>query len=260
MADDITPWIQYTLCAHNFGLTVEAILMDLHNHNNIQITIKDIRNIIFCNSQIPKEQYQWYNWEYRASSRNLPQTSYPWNAWTARYAHRCKLNNMANSAIWQHMLSRGYELPIDMPIHAILNAREFIENHLLAVCQNPIALAEVYIPTVLRAHSWGYTLNEILQGIFLPDNLDGTDMSHLRNTLDSHGVEMGMQRLGRSFCSTNTVIVEGFVGSAFMIGMRVDEISDLCYAHGFDIRHAGLVENILVRLGMLNHFWVRVSN
>lgn len=253
MTDNNTPWIQYTLYASIFGLSVEAILMDLHNHDNKQITKEDIRTIIFCNSQIPKEQYPWYNWEYRAFNKNLPQTSYPWNAWTARYAYRCKLNGMANSVIWQHMLSRGYELPIDMPIHAILNAHEFIENHLLAVCQNPIAMAEVYIPTVLRAHSWGYTLNEILQGIFLPDNIDETDMVHLRNTLDIHGVEMGMQRTGRKFSSTNkTVIVEGFVGSAFMIGMKVDEINDLCYAHGFDIRHTGLVENILVKLKMLN--------
>lgn len=78
------------------------------------------------------------------------------------------------------MLSRSYELPIDMPVNAILNARQFIENYLLAIYQNPIALAEVYIPTVLRAHSWSYALNEILQGIFLPGNLDEADKRRSR--------------------------------------------------------------------------------
>lgn len=76
-------------------------------------------------------------------------------------------------------------------------------------------------------------------------------MFHLRNTLASHGVQMEMQRTGRSFSSTNTKIVEGFVGSAFMLGMKVDEISHLCYAHGYDLRDTGLVENILVKLKML---------
>lgn len=247
-----TPWIQYTLCAHHFGLTVNAILVDLQNHNNENITQEDIKKTISSDNQIPKEMYQWYNWEYRASNNNLPETSYPWNAWTSRYAYCCKLNNMPNSTIWNHMLSRGYELPISMPVHAILNARQFIENHLLAICENPIALAEVYIPTVLRAHSWGYTLNEILQGIFLPGHADEAEMRHLRSTLNSRGVEMEMQRKGRSFCSRNAIIVEEFMGSAFMIGMGLDEISHLCYAHGFDIIRASLVENILVRLGMLN--------
>ena len=79
-------------------------------------------------------------------------------------------------------------------------------------------------------------------------------MFHLRNTLDRHGVEMRMQRTGRNFCSSNTTIVEGFVGSAYMIGMKVDEISHLCYAHGFDIRDTGLVENILQKLEMLNEW------
>lgn len=254
MANRNISWIQYILCAHRFGLTVEAILMDLHNHNNEQTTQEDIKRILFSNNQIPKELYQWYNWEYRATNKKLPETSYPWNAWTARYAYRCQLNNMTTSTIWEHMLSRGYELPIDMPVNAILNARKFIENHLLAICQNPIALAEVYIPTVLRAHSWGYTLNEILHGIFLPGNVDEADMRDLRSTLDSHGVKMGMQRKGRGFSSRNVDIVEEFVGSAFMIGMRVDEIRDLCYAHGFDIVDGWPVENILLKLGMLKEW------
>lgn len=250
MVDINVPWVQYTLCAHRFGLTIEAIFMDLHNHHNERVTIDEIKSILLNNSQLPKETYQWYNWEYRASNKNLPETSYPWNAWTARYAYRCQLNNMANITIWEHMLSRGYELPIDTPITHILNAREFIQNHLLAVCQNPIALAEVYIPTVLRAHSWGYTLGEILLAIFA-DNVDGDDMHHLRTTLDNHGVGMEMQREGRNFRKGSTSGVEEFVGSAYLIGMRVDEIRDLCYAHGFDIVDEGPVNDILVRLGMV---------
>lgn len=284
MADQNTPsWIQYTLSAHNFGLTLEAILMDLHNHVNKQITQNDIRNILISNNKVPKEQYKWYNLEYLAATatasasnnKNLPpQNSYPWNAWTARYAYGCKLynnNTSSISVIWEKMLSRGYELPIDMPIHTILNARQLIENQLLAVCSNPIALAEVYIPAVLRAHGWGYTLNEILQGIFLPDNIDETDMFHLRQTLDSNGVKMGSQRTGRNnycFLSSSSsgnnndnavIVVERFVQSAHMIGMQLDEINLLCYAHGFDIRHTRLVEEILTRLEMLNE-WVREAN
>lgn len=273
-------WIQYVLCAHNFGLTVEAILMDLNNHDNKDITQSDIRNILISNNKVPKEQYKWYNLEYFAataaasasSNKTLPpQTGYPWNAWTARYAYGCKIynNTSSYSVIWEKMLTRGYELPIDMPIHAILNARLFIENNLLAVCSNPIALAEVYIPTVVRAHSWGYTLKEILQGIFLPDNIDESDMIHLRQTLESHGgVVMGLQRTGRNDYSSlslsspacnDPVVVERFVGSAHMIGMKEDEINLLCYAHGYDLRHTRLVDEILQRLELLNE-WVREAN
>ena len=79
-------------------------------------------------------------------------------------------------------------------------------------------------------------------------------MRDLRSTLDSHGVKMGMQRKGRGFSSRSVDIVEEFVGSAFMIGMRVDEIRDLCYAHGFDIVDGWPVENILLKLGMLKEW------
>lgn len=48
------------------------------------------------------------------------------------------------------------------------------------------------------------------------------------------------------------VIVEDSVGGAFMIGMRVDESSNLSYAHGFNTADTSLVEKILVSLGMLN--------
>lgn len=77
-------------------------------------------------------------------------------------------------------------------------------------------------------------------------------MRHLRKTLDSHGVEMGMQRKGRDFSPKNAAIVEEFVGSAFIIGMKVEEITDLCYAHGFDNLDGGPVEDILLKLGILN--------
>lgn len=227
MTDINAPCVQHTLCAHRFGLTVQAILIDLVNHHNDKVTIDQIKKILFIDSQLPKERYQWYNWEYRASNQNLPETSYPWNAWSARYAYRCQLNKMTNISIWHHMLSRGYELlPIidntpapapPSPITHILDAREFIENHLLAVCQNPIGLAEVYAPTVLRAHNWGYTLGEILFAIFA-DNVDADDdMHHSRTTLHNHGgVEMSMQRQGRSFTKgSGASIVEEFVGSAY---------------------------------------------
>lgn len=166
------------------------------------------------------------------------------------------------------MLSRGYELlPIidntpappapappqpPSPITHILDAREFIENHLLAVCQNPIGLAEVYDPTVLRAHSWGYTLGEILFAIFANNVDEDGDMHHSRTTLHNHGgVEMSMQRQGRSFTKgSGASIVEEFVGSAYLIGMKVDEIRDLCYAHGFDVVDVEPVRDVLVRLGV----------
>lgn len=64
-----------------------------------------------------------------------------------------------------------------------------------------------------------------------------------------------MHRKARILYSINTVIVEESVGSAFMIGMRVDESSNLCYAHGFNIADKSLVEKILVSLEMLNGRW-----
>lgn len=251
------PWIQYTLCAHRFGLTAKAILMDLRNYHNEKVTIEDIKEILFNNNQLPRETYLWYSWEYRSSHRTHSEISYPWNAWTARYAYRCKSKKMSNMTIWEHMHFRGYELPIDTPIIHILDAREFIENHLLAVCQNPIALADVYIPTVLRAHSWGYTLSEILLGIFA-ENVDEDDMRHLRTTLDNHGVGWKMQHKGRSFTEGEgeggdggSSIIEEFAESACLIGMRVDEIWDLCYAHGFDLVDGRPLKDIFVRLGVV---------
>lgn len=50
--------------------------MYLQNHNNEQITQED-KKIPSFNNQIPKEIYQWYNWENRASYNNLPENSYP---------------------------------------------------------------------------------------------------------------------------------------------------------------------------------------
>lgn len=253
MADINIPWVQYILCAHRFGLTTKAILMDLHIHYNDEITIDEIKEILSANNQLPKEIYQWYNLEYRTSNQTFPETSYPWNAWTARYAHRCQLNNMANITIWEHMLARGYELPVDTPITHILNAREFIQNHLLAVCENAIALADLYIPTVLRVHSWGYTLSEILLAIFA-ENVDEDDYRHLVATLSNYGVRVEMQRTGRNFCdgSPTTIIIEEFVTSAYLIRMEVDEIRDLCYAHGFSIVDGGPVKDILVRVGLMD--------
>lgn len=90
---------------------------------------------------------------------------------------------------------------------------------------------------------------------------------------------MGLQRTGRnnySYLSSSSslslslssssgnndkivLVVERFVQSAHMIGMQLDEINHLCYAHGFDIRHNRLVEEILARLEMLNE-WVREAN
>lgn len=93
MTDINAPCVQYTLCAHRFGLTVQAILKDLVNHHNDKVTIDEGKKILFTNSQLQKERYQCYNWEYRASNQNIPETSYR------------QLNNMTNITIWQHMLS-----------------------------------------------------------------------------------------------------------------------------------------------------------
>lgn len=46
--------------------------------------------------------------------------------------------------------------------------------------------------------------------------------------------------------------MDEFVGSAYLIGMKVDEIRDLCYAHGFDVVDVEPVTDVLVRLGVVN--------
>lgn len=48
-------------------------------------------------------------------------------------------------------------------------------------------------------------------------------------------------------------IVEEIVGSAYLIGMKADEIRDLCYAHGFDLVDVEPVKDVfLVSLGVVN--------
>lgn len=83
-----------------------------------------------------------------------------------------------------------------------------------------------------------------------PNQIEG-DMLHLCMTMDENGVSMEMQLMGLRFRTGNTVIVEEFVASAFVIGMSLDEIRDSCYAHGFDIIDVGPVKDIFVRLEML---------
>lgn len=58
MTDINAPCVHYTLCAHRFGLTVQAILIDLVNHHNEKVTIDQIKKILFIDSQLPKERYQ----------------------------------------------------------------------------------------------------------------------------------------------------------------------------------------------------------
>lgn len=144
-------------------LALQAILMDLVNHHNDKVTIDEIKKKFYSLIVNPKKKRtNGITGNTAPLTKTSPKPATPGTPGRPGYAYRCQTKQHDQ----HHHLATHALLPIEnippppSPITHILDAREFIENHLLAVCQNPIALAEVYDHTVLRAHSCGYPLSE----------------------------------------------------------------------------------------------------
>lgn len=147
----------------------------------------------------------------------------------------CKANNETDSIIFPKMRKRGYEIPGEYWVGKVLNEHMFIENGLVdgSDSHDDAALRKV----IVKAHNWGYTLPEIARQIpkstqrlhHRSSGISNIDMAKM--TLENNEIPEAQHRRGRDFLS---VVAQGFVLSAYNLGMDVNKIRDLMYSHVFD--------------------------
>lgn len=234
-------WYFFALAAHRFGLSVKAVLDDLHNKEYLWVTEEAISKLLITNSQFPKLIYPWPHWTIKATNGQASPLAYHWNAWTARYILRSSQNNMNNAVIYDRARQRGFQLPDNKEIiQNILEEERNIQDHLAAVNRNFTTV--LYRKAVVRAHNWGYTVSEILTALFGLYGGSGSnftlmksahdDAKQVRSTLADHGIsEEAELRNGRVLNKT----AEEFMISAANLGFTMRQIRDEMFVHGYDI-------------------------
>lgn len=237
-------WIQYVMAAHTFGSTVKAIIEDLNTYGYNHVTEKDIINILEDNGQIPKTLYPWHNWIIKATKGQNPAGIYPWNPWPSRFILVCNVNNDDNSTIFTKLRQRGFEIPGEHWVEVVLAEHQFIENGLaLGGGYQDAAFRKV----IVKAHNWGYTLSEITRRNALSLSQASNISTHfVRTALASNGIPDTQHREGRVF----GIIAEGFVTSAYHLGMDINSIRDQMYVHGFDYSSTKPIFDFLKQKGI----------